>query len=125
MNIFDATAEPLRLSLGRERYLLRPAGLPPDHAEVYAIREVESIATGTTRRVKIPSFYDFSHADLMGESTRIFYTTHLEPSVSGAGVDVFFSFGSAENAAASARQRGGVGRHAGHQRQASQRAPRR
>jgi type VI secretion system protein ImpG len=100
VNIFDATAEPLRLTLGRERYLLRPAGLPPEHAEVYAIREVESIATGTTRRVKIPSFYDFSHAELAGDAARIFYTTHLEPSVSGAGVDVFFSFGSAQNAAA-------------------------
>ena len=100
VNIFDATAEPLRLTLGRERYLLRPAGLPPEHAEVYAIREVESIATGTTRRVKIPSFYDFSHAEMMGDTSRIFYTTHLEPSVSGAGVDIFFSFGSAESAAA-------------------------
>jgi type VI secretion system protein ImpG len=100
VNIFETSAEPIRLSVGRERFLVRPAGLPPGHAEVYSIQNVETIPRGSTSRIEIPNFYAFSHADSHSEPTRTFYSSHLEPSVVGVGVDMFLSFGTAEDAGA-------------------------
>src|SRR5262249_27343728 len=70
VTIFDTSAEPIRLDAAREQFLVRPAGLPPGHAEVYAIGRVETIPTGTTERVEIPSFYEFSHAENSTDPTR-------------------------------------------------------
>ncbi len=98
VNIFEASAEPIRLNVARERFLVRPAGLPPGHAEVYAIGRVETIPIGTNDRLEIPSFYAFSHAENSTDATRTFYTMHLEPSVIGDGTDVSLSFGTPEDA---------------------------
>jgi type VI secretion system protein ImpG len=59
---------------------------------------VETIPIGTNERVKIPSFYDFSHAENATDSTRTFYTEHLIPGVVGDGVDMMLSFGTPEDA---------------------------
>ncbi len=98
VNIFETSAEPIRLNVAREEFLVRPAGLPPGHAEVYAIERVMTIPLGTTDRVVIPAFYDFSHAENSTDSTRTFYTMHLHPSVVADGVDTMLSFGTPEDA---------------------------
>lgn len=98
VNIFEGTAEPIRLHVGRERFLVRPAGVPPGHAEVYALRGVEMIPTGTTDRVEIPSFYEFSHVARSSDETPTFYTAHLVPSTIGDHCDVMLSFGTPEDA---------------------------
>jgi type VI secretion system protein ImpG len=97
INIFETSAEPIRLNVARERFLVRPAGLPPGHAEVYAISGVRAIRTGNAERHEIASFYDFSHAENSTDVERTFYTVHLEPSVV-EGVDVLLSFGTPEDA---------------------------
>jgi type VI secretion system protein ImpG len=98
VNIFETSAEPIRLNVARERFVVRPAGLPPGHAEVYAMRRVETIPIGTTDRLEIPSFYAFSHAENSTDPTRIYYTMHLDPAAIGDGTDVSLSFGTPEDA---------------------------
>ncbi len=93
INVFAATADPIRLTPMRERFVVRPAGLPPSHGEVYAITNVQAILRGSSTRVPIPPFYEFSH---VGASEHGFYVTHLSPSVTGDGADVSISFGTAE-----------------------------
>jgi type VI secretion system protein ImpG len=97
VNIFETTAEPIRLTPQREQFLVRPAGLQPAHGEVYALQRVEAVQRGSSQRIHIPAFYDFSHAGASG-SDRIFYTTHILPSVVGDGADVTISFGTPEDA---------------------------
>jgi type VI secretion system protein ImpG len=97
VNVFETTADPVRLTPQRERFLVRPAGLPPTHGEVYAITNVQAILRGSTNRVTIPPFYEFSH---VGSPENGFYTTHVSPSVVGDGADVLVSFGTPEGAGA-------------------------
>ncbi len=93
VNVFETTADPIRLTPTRERFVVRPAGLPPSHGEVYAITNVQAILRGSSTRVTIPPFYEFSH---VGASEHGFYVTHLSPSVTGDGADVSIAFGTAE-----------------------------
>lgn len=97
VNLFETSAEPIRLEAGREKFLVRPANLPVDHGHVYAIREVSAITRGKSERAAIPWFFDFVHADARRSPDQAFYVTHLEPSVVGPGADLFLSFGTAEN----------------------------
>ncbi|MGD0525756.1 MAG: type VI secretion system baseplate subunit TssF [Polyangiaceae bacterium] len=93
VNVYESTSEPIRLVPSRERFVVRPAGLPPSHGEVYAITHVQAILRGSTNRVSIPAFYEFSHASA---SEHGFYATYLTPSVTGDGADMLISFGSPE-----------------------------
>ena len=98
VNIFETSAEPIRLSPQREEFYVRPAGLQHAHGEVYAITRVEAISRGTSKRFLIPSFYDFSHVGSQGKADQYFYTTHIRPSVVGDGADISISFGTPEDA---------------------------
>jgi type VI secretion system protein ImpG len=93
VNVFETTAEPIRLTPSREQYVIRPAGIPPSHGEVYAINEVQAILRGSTNRVSIPPFYEFSHS---ASAEHGFYSTHVMPSVVGDGADILISFGTPE-----------------------------
>jgi type VI secretion system protein ImpG len=93
VNVFETTAEPIRLTASRERFVVRPAGLPPSHGEVYAVRHVQAILRGSTNRATIPPFYEFSH---VATDEHGFYSTHVSPSVTGDGADILISFGTPE-----------------------------
>jgi type VI secretion system protein ImpG len=93
VNVFESTAEPIRLVPSRERFVVRPAGIPPSHGEVYAINHVQAILRGSTNRVTIPPFYEFERGT---GAEHGFYATHLTPSVTGDGADMLISFGSPE-----------------------------
>lgn len=93
VNVFETTSDPIRMSAARERFVVRPAGLPPSHGEVYAIQHVQAILRGSTTRVTIPPFYEFAH---VGDADESFYATHLSPSVTGDGADLLVSFGTPE-----------------------------
>lgn len=97
VNVFALTAEPIRVLAEREQFLVRPAGLRTGQGEVYSIEEVRGVASGTFERFTIPSFFDFSHAGSGGAQNRVYYSTHLRPSVIGDGADLFVSLGTAEN----------------------------
>jgi len=93
VNVFQTTADPIRPSPERERFLVRVAGLPPSHGEVYAVTNVRAILRGSNARATIPAFYEFAHGEA---ATNGFYTTHLSPSVTGDGADLSMSFGAPE-----------------------------
>jgi type VI secretion system protein ImpG len=93
VNVFATTAEPIRLVPTRERFVVRPAGIPPSHGEVYAIKEVLAILRGSMNRVTIPPFYEFSHA---ATAEHGFYETHVTPSVVGDGSDILISLNTPE-----------------------------
>lgn len=95
VNIFPTTTEPLRLGPDHEEYLLRAAGLSPAHGEVYSILKVQAIERGTSARIEIPSFYDFSH--LRTAHTGAFYVPQLRPAVVGEGVETLVSFGTTKD----------------------------
>jgi type VI secretion system protein ImpG len=97
VNVFETTANPIRLTPGRERFIVRPAGLPPSHAEVYAITDVQGVLPGSSTRVTIPPFFGFSHG---GSAEHGFYVTHLSQSVTGDGTDVSIAIGTAEGSGA-------------------------
>lgn len=98
VNVFDTTAEPIRLDTTREQYLVRPAGLKPTHGGVYSIKSVEAVRRGSSERLPVTRFFDFSNTDPRGTTDQVFYTTHMKPSVVGEGSDLAISFGTAETA---------------------------
>lgn len=98
VNIFDASAEPIRIVPQRERFLVRPAMVAPKHGEVYSIERVSAIHRRSAQRIEIPCFYDFSHT--AKGASGVFYTPHYTPSVVGDGVDVTVSFGTSADASA-------------------------
>ena len=97
VNVFKTTAEPIRLQSERERFLVRPAGLPAEHGEVFDITRVEAISRGSALRQELSPFLDFSHAHQMGGRGRPFYSVHLDPSTLYEGADTLISIGTPEN----------------------------
>ncbi len=94
VNVFATTAEPIALDAARSEYVVRPAGLPAAHAEVYAIVRAEGIGAGGARS-ELGSFFDFSHAGSPEE--KAFYTPYVRPSVVGDGSDTVITFGTARD----------------------------
>jgi type VI secretion system protein ImpG len=95
VNVFVSTSEPIRYNHERERFLVRPAGIPAGHGEVYALTGVQGMTRG--RRDPISSFYEFTHADPTHRGSSVFYATHLVPSVVGEGTDLYVSLGAPED----------------------------
>lgn len=96
VNVFETTAEPVRLNKQRERYLVRPAALPVGQGDVYDILKVQTVVRGG-ERVEIPPFLSFEHASQMEDRTRVFYTEHQRTTVVGNGADTYVALGTAED----------------------------
>jgi type VI secretion system protein ImpG len=96
VNVFETTAEPVRLDRRRERHLVRPAGLGVGQGDVYSIRKVTSVLRGG-ERVVFPPFLSFEHAAEQGSGSRIYYVQHLVSTVVGAGADTYLSLETAED----------------------------
>lgn len=91
VNLFDATAEPVRRETGANEYLVRAAGLGPVHADVFEIRR----ATGA--RPKSPPFdyspyFDFSHMSRSDSDQHYFWTRRAISPIDG-GLDTYVAFG--------------------------------
>ena len=99
VNLFETSAEPVRVSARRERFRHRVSNLPPPHGLVFAVNGVTHIPHGSSDRVPIPYFYEFAHAGQRERSTApIFYEVHLAQSMLGEGADSFISFGTPREA---------------------------
>jgi type VI secretion system protein ImpG len=96
VNVFETTAEPVRIATGRQRYLVRPAGLGPGHGDVYAISRVQTVQRGG-ERIVVPPFLSFEHAADLEDRGRLFYVEHKRSTVVGEGADTLISLGTAED----------------------------
>lgn len=97
VNVFQTTTEPLRVTVQREEYLVRPAGLPPGSGEVFSVLEVEGAGRYLDGPVEVLPFFDFQHLERMNATSRTYYTIKRSPSTVGEGCDVTLSLGSSEN----------------------------
>ena len=99
VNLFESSAEPVRVNQRRERFRLRPANIAPPHGVVFAVTDVHHIPHGSSERVPIPYFYDFAHAGKREQlRAPVFYELHLSQSMLAEGADAFISFGTPRDA---------------------------
>lgn len=61
VNLFEVSAEPLRVGVDERPTLLRAAGVDPSHMEVFSVRSVTGITPGAGRR-DYPPFHSFQQA---------------------------------------------------------------
>lgn len=101
VNVFQTTAEPLRITPQREEYLVRPAGLPPGQGEVFSVLKVDGAGKYMDGPSEVLPFFDFQHVARMNATARTYYTTKRSPSTVGDGCDVTLTLGSSENSTGS------------------------
>ncbi|MDI1433600.1 MULTISPECIES: type VI secretion system baseplate subunit TssF [Polyangium] len=100
VNLFEHSSDPIKPDPSKYEYLARPAGSTPVAYELYSIESVIGIARRTSQRVKIPPFFSFEHElDPEASARGVFYQTHIKPASIGDGVDIYVSFGSAQDGA--------------------------
>jgi type VI secretion system protein ImpG len=97
VNVFQTTAEPLRITPQREEYLVRPAGLPPGSGEVFSVVKVDGAGKYMDGPSEVLPFFDFQHVARMNATARTYYTIKRSPSTVGDGCDVTLSLGSSED----------------------------
>jgi type VI secretion system protein ImpG len=61
VNLFDVSAEPVKLDPKVHEHLLRASGLRHDHMEVYEVREVIGVRQGQSQRRNYEPFVGFAH----------------------------------------------------------------
>ena len=92
VNLFHHDCDPIRVEHERAEYRLRPAGVNPEHFEIYAVDKVTGIVQGTAERRELKPFYSFDHGMGPGEHQNVYYETNLRRSVVGDGTDTYISF---------------------------------
>jgi len=63
INLFRASAEPIRSDLPGAEHVLRPAGVDPDHAEVYSADSVVGLKPDGGERREHPPFHQYKHVN--------------------------------------------------------------
>lgn len=101
INLFQLSAEPIRLMHERTKYLIQPArigGLADRrHAEVYSVDDVKGLvrAEGLESRPYRP-FFDFKHSAAAGPTDATFFQTSVVPNIKKGdlrfGTDTYISF---------------------------------
>lgn len=61
INLFETSAEPIRLDARMHEHLVRASGIDPRHNEVYEITEVLGIRQGHNQRREYAEFFGFAH----------------------------------------------------------------
>lgn len=61
-NVFEASAEPIRTTVGGRSTLLRVSGVDPLHSEVFSVRSVVGVGEGKNRPQVYSPFHSFRHA---------------------------------------------------------------
>jgi type VI secretion system protein ImpG len=89
INVFKTSAEPVRVTPEREKYLVRPASLPPERSSVYTLLEVVGINKNTDQQVVLSPFFDYSH--VYDSDSAPCYVTALQPGTVGNDVDLMIT----------------------------------
>lgn len=88
INLFDATADPLRIDPLVAEHLLRPAGHKPAHAEVYAVKSVRSSRAGRSDEHAYTPFFTYAHVH---DPSALYYNLRRTRSPIDNGIDVYLS----------------------------------
>lgn len=92
-NLFTCDADPLRVDHRRLEYLVRPSGVPAEHAAVVSIDGVRGFAMGSAKQREIPDFLSFRHEEQRpGEPQIVYWKEALRESLDGKSYDVYMSF---------------------------------
>ncbi|WP_298438908.1 type VI secretion system baseplate subunit TssF [Geobacter sp.] len=84
VNLFYADAVPIILEHRSERHLVRPAGLPPGHAQVFSVDRVSGFVRGTAEKHTFLPFEQFRQST----RTQPAYHTTTTRSPVGPGFDI-------------------------------------
>ena len=98
VNLFQHTADAIRVDHTRTEYRIRPAtfaGAPLDHYEIYSVDSVVGLVQGEAQRRDYPPLHAFQHVGGVGQDA-IYYQTRLYDAVVGEGTDTYISFVSAD-----------------------------
>ncbi len=97
VNLFDHTADGIRVDHTRTEYRIRPSttGSPPEHFEIYSVNRVVGLVHGEAERRLYPPLHAFQHAGDGGHEA-IYHQTRLYDAVVGEGTDTYISFVSAD-----------------------------
>ncbi|WP_394842749.1 type VI secretion system baseplate subunit TssF [Pendulispora brunnea] len=81
VNVFETTAEPVRPGIERPSHMLRPAGLAPDHGEVYGVLGAEGWCAERNATIPIPPLTDFEALAQVNSAPKdkIFYAVGRSP----------------------------------------------
>lgn len=88
VNLFDVTADPVRLDPLVHEHRLQAAGLRPDHAEVYAVQSVRSSRAGRADERTYAPFFSYAHAQQPGA---LYYTARRSRSPVDGNIDLYLA----------------------------------
>ncbi|MEM6292926.1 MAG: type VI secretion system baseplate subunit TssF [Myxococcota bacterium] len=89
INLFDVSAEPVKLDPTVHEHLLRASGIRHDHMEVYAVREVVGVRQGQSQRRTYEPFVGFAHTADSHEGS--YYTLRPTASPLDDATDTYIS----------------------------------
>jgi len=94
VNVFETTAEPVRPGIERPAHMLRPAGLAPDHGEVYGVLGAEGWCADRNATIPIPPLTDFEALAQVDAAPKekIFYAVGRAPRANGQKEDTSVRF---------------------------------
>ena len=99
INLFSASAHPIRHRTLDREHLLRASDYPAEHAEVYSVDSVTGIQPGRNERRHYNPFYDFAHARSEEERRRTFYRLRRALSPVHDGIDTWLQLDTARDVA--------------------------
>ncbi len=100
INLFQHSADPIRVEHDRVQYLIQPAktGVADRrHVEVYSVDQVSGVSRAAGLQLhEYPPFYSFAHMTESDPRTATYYQTHVTANVLGGdpqlGTDTYVSF---------------------------------
>jgi type VI secretion system protein ImpG len=98
VNLFQHSADGIRVDHSRTQYRIRPSttgGTPPEHYEIYSVDRVIGLVQGEAARRHYPPLHAFEHGS-GNNRDMIYYQTRLYDAVVGEGTDSYISFVSAD-----------------------------
>ncbi|MEX1366588.1 MAG: type VI secretion system baseplate subunit TssF [Nannocystaceae bacterium] len=90
INLFEVSADPVKLDPLVYEHLLRASGVNPKHMEVYEVQEVLGIRQGQAKRRHYEPFFGFAHG-VKDPKDSAYYTLRPTPSPIDDGVDMYLS----------------------------------
>jgi len=92
INLFETSADPVKLDPLVYEHLLRASGINPRHMEIYEVQEVIGVRQGQTQRRHYRPFFGFTHGGGKSREQDLAYFT-LRPTSSPIddGVDMYLS----------------------------------